>query len=168
MPRDTEHLTLVYACSGCSSAAQLANHLAVRLDREGDAEMSCIAGIGGHVPSLVRKLQDAALGGRPIMAIDGCALSCVKASLAQHQIKATAHLQLGQQGVNKAYHADFDPQQAEALLKQVKAQAQSMNALHAQAQRASTGGCGGHGPCRCAGNDQLEADQAQEQASRQV
>lgn len=169
MPRDTAHLTLVYACSGCSSAAQLANHLAVRLDREGDAEMSCIAGVGGRVPSLVRKLQDAVQQGRPILAIDGCALSCVKASLAQHQVKATVHLQLGQQGVNKAYHADFDKAQAEALLQQVKAQAQSMNDLHALANHASTGGgCGGSGPCRCAGERQVEADQVQGQASPQV
>lgn len=168
MPRDTEHLTLVYACSGCSSAAQLANHLAVRLDREGDAEMSCVAGIGGHVPSLVRKLQDAVQRGRPILAIDGCALSCVKASLAQQQVKATAHLQLGQQGVSKAYHADFDAAQAEALLKQVKAQARSMNELHAQAQHGAAGGCGGHGTCRCAGERPVETDQVQGQASHQV
>ena len=26
-------LPLVYSCSGCSSAAQMANHLALRLDR---------------------------------------------------------------------------------------------------------------------------------------
>ena len=38
---------LVYSCSGCSSAAQLANHVALRLDRAGVAEMSCIAGVGG-------------------------------------------------------------------------------------------------------------------------
>lgn len=37
-------LPLVYSCSGCSSAAQMANALAVRLDREKVAEMSCIAG----------------------------------------------------------------------------------------------------------------------------
>ena len=28
---------LVYSCSGCSSAAQLANHVAVRMDRKGVA-----------------------------------------------------------------------------------------------------------------------------------
>ena len=28
---------LVYSCSGCSSAAQLANHVAVQLDRRGVA-----------------------------------------------------------------------------------------------------------------------------------
>ncbi|HAQ85985.1 MAG TPA: zinc-binding protein, partial [Pseudomonas sp.] len=42
-------LPLVYACSGCSNVAQLANTLAVRLDRAGLAEMSCIAGVGGRV-----------------------------------------------------------------------------------------------------------------------
>ena len=46
----------------------MANHLAVRLDRSGVAEMSCIAGVGGNVPHLVR----IARSGRPILALDGC------------------------------------------------------------------------------------------------
>jgi len=64
MTRDPAPLTLVYSCSGCSSAAQLANRLAVRLDRAGLAEMSCIAGVGGRVPSLVRHAERAARSGR--------------------------------------------------------------------------------------------------------
>ena len=36
---------IIYSCSGCSNVAQLANTLAVRLDRAGLAEMSCIAGV---------------------------------------------------------------------------------------------------------------------------
>ena len=47
------NLPLVYSCSGCSNLAQLANDLALRLDRDGLAEMSCIAGVGGDVPALV-------------------------------------------------------------------------------------------------------------------
>ena len=54
MTTQLARLPLVYSCSGCSSAAQLANHVALQLDREGLAEMSCIAGVGGDVPSLVR------------------------------------------------------------------------------------------------------------------
>ena len=54
-------LPLVYSCSGCSSAAQMANQLAIRLDREGLAEMSCIAGVGGGVPGLVKTARS----GRP-------------------------------------------------------------------------------------------------------
>ncbi|GAB3320632.1 MULTISPECIES: putative zinc-binding protein [Haloplanus] len=48
-----DDLPLVYACSGCSSAARMANDLAVRLDHERLAEMSCIAGVGGDVEPLV-------------------------------------------------------------------------------------------------------------------
>ncbi len=63
---------LVYSCSGCSSAAQLANQIAVRLERSGVAEMSCIAGVGGGVASLVKT----ACSGRPIIALDGAARWC--------------------------------------------------------------------------------------------
>ena len=106
---------LVYSCSGCSSAAQLANHIAVRLDRSGVAEMSCIAGVGGDVASLVKTAHS----GRPIIALDGCALVCVKSSLERHGITATRHYQLQQYGVRKRQHEDFDPAQAQQVLEQV-------------------------------------------------
>lgn len=147
MARPTDVLTLVYSCSGCSSVAQMANHLALRLDHEGHAEMSCIAGVGGDVPPLVRKLQDAAQSGRPILAIDGCALACVRHSLARHGIAPTAHVQLGEQGVRKTYHADFDAERAEIVYADLRERVQAMNALMAPAPP----GCGGTGACRCAG-----------------
>lgn len=122
--------TLVYACSGCSSAAQLANHLAVRLDRNGDAEMSCIAGVGGRVKSLVLIAQRAAQEGRPILAIDGCPLACVKNSLARIDVVPTQHLQLAEHGVRKAAHADFDPQQAQTLLTRCTERVRDLNAAY--------------------------------------
>lgn len=131
MAREHEQLSLVYACSGCSSAAQLANHLAVRLDREGSAEMSCIAGVGGHVPKLVRTAQEAVQHGRPIVAIDGCALSCVKASLAQHALSPTVHIQLAHRGVKKVYRTDFDEDQASTLLSELRKQVQTLNTQYA-------------------------------------
>lgn len=115
MRPDSSHLPLVYACSGCSSAAQLANHVALQLDRRGVAEMSCIAGVGGDVPYLLK----IAHSGRPIIALDGCPLVCVKSSLARHGIEAERHYQLNQYGVKKRYHADFDPAEAETVLTQV-------------------------------------------------
>ncbi|MBU4518194.1 MAG: putative zinc-binding protein [Gammaproteobacteria bacterium] len=108
---------LVYACSGCSSAAQLANHVAVRLDRAGLAEMSCIAGVGGDVPSLLKTARS----GRPIVALDGCPLVCVKSSLARHGIIPDQHHQLQTYGVRKRQHQDFDPEQAQQVLAQVSA-----------------------------------------------
>lgn len=97
-------LPLVYSCSGCSNIAQLANQVAVVLDREQVAEMSCIAGVGGGVKSLVKKAQS----GRKIIALDGCQLQCVKHCLAQHQIEPTHHYTLTDYGIKKKYHVDFD------------------------------------------------------------
>lgn len=108
-------LPLVYSCSGCSSAAQLANHLAVRFDREGLAEMSCIAGVGGNVASLVRKVVDAVAAGRAIVALDGCALACVRSCLAQRGVAPTRHVALWLDGVPKVLGADFDPADAERI-----------------------------------------------------
>ncbi len=106
---------LVYSCSGCSSAAQLANQVALRLDRSGVAEMSCIAGVGGDVPHLLKIAQS----GRPILALDGCPLVCVASTLARHGLTAQCHYQLQQYGVKKRQHEDFDPEQAATVLQLV-------------------------------------------------
>jgi uncharacterized metal-binding protein len=103
-----ERLPLVYSCSGCSSAAQMANHLAIRLDRDGAAEMSCIAGVGGGVPGLVKTARS----GRRILALDGCVLACVRACLAREGVVPDQHVVLSDFGVKKRKHADFDAVEA--------------------------------------------------------
>ncbi|MCZ4305860.1 putative zinc-binding protein [Zoogloeaceae bacterium G21618-S1] len=102
---------IVYSCSGCSSAAQLANHFALRLDREGRADMSCIAGIGGHVAPLMRLARS----GRPLIALDGCVLACVRETLAQHDLVPAVHVRLDEFGVKKLKKTDFDTAQSRAL-----------------------------------------------------
>jgi uncharacterized metal-binding protein len=109
---------LVYSCSGCSSAAQLANAVALKLDRAGIAEMSCIAGVGGDVPSLLRTAKS----GRPIVALDGCALACVSSSLDRHGLVAALYFDLAEQGVRKRQHADFDPVHAQRVFRTVAQQ----------------------------------------------
>lgn len=96
-------LPLIYSCSGCSNVAQLANNVAVRLDRQGLAEMSCIAGVGGGVKALVKKAQSQ----RDIIAIDGCALACTKTCLANAGVKATHYIQLADWNYKKNYHSDY-------------------------------------------------------------
>lgn len=112
----TPPLPLVYACSGCSNVAQLANTLAVRLDRSGLAEMSCIAGVGGRVAALVNK----ALSGRPILAIDGCPLHCALACLAQHGVTPDEHVTLSSYGLRKRYRQDCSATDADALFEDMK------------------------------------------------
>lgn len=98
------HLPLVYSCSGCSSAAQTANLIAIKMDREDIAEMSCIAGVGGDVKPLVKTAKS----GRTIIAIDGCPLACTKNCLARHEVQPTHHFDLSKFNVIKKKGEDPD------------------------------------------------------------
>lgn len=93
----------------------MANHIAIRLDRMGIAEMSCIAGVGGDVKPLVRT----ALSGRAILALDGCPLRCAARILARHGVRPTWHYDLSEHGVAKRLHQDFDPAEAARMLSAV-------------------------------------------------
>lgn len=107
---------LVYSCSGCSNAAQMANYIAIQLHRNGTAEMSCIVGVGGNV----KKLVHTASSGRKIIAIDGCPLACSRACLGNHSINADGHFELTALGVKKKDHEDFDLTQANKILKSIQ------------------------------------------------
>ena len=106
---------LIYSCSGCSSAAQMANYMAIQIDRKEIADMSCIAGVGGNV----RKLVKTAKAGRKIIVIDGCPLACSKACLNNHGIEPDLHIELTGYGVKKQNHVDFDRDQADELLEMI-------------------------------------------------
>lgn len=106
---------LIYSCSGCSSAAQMANFIAVKIDRRELAEMSCIVGVGGNV----KKLVNTAKSGRKIIVIDGCPLACSKACLSQLSIQPDLHFELTSYGVKKQNHVDYDPAQANDLLQMI-------------------------------------------------
>ena len=77
--------------------------------------MSCIAGLGGDVGSLVRLAKS----GRPILALDGCALVCVAATLRRHGLTADTHLVLSTFGVRKRRHTDYDDREADDLFEVV-------------------------------------------------
>ncbi len=109
-------LPLVYSCSGSSSAAQMANHIAVKLDRLQVAEMSCIAGVGGDVKPLVRTAKS----GRPIIALDGCPLHCAAQILKRHGLKPDKHYDLSELEVKKRQHEDFDPAEAARVLEKIR------------------------------------------------
>lgn len=111
MARQIVHLPLVYSCSGCSSAAQLANTLALRLNRDGEAQMSCIAGVGGDVPHFVRQ----ATAGQPILALDGCPLDCVRNCLKRHGVEPDRYVQLQEHGVEKRSGRDARDEDVERL-----------------------------------------------------
>lgn len=118
MTRDRRPRTIVYSCSGSSNVAQLANHLAVRLDRAGLAEMSCIVGVGGNIKPLVSKARS----GAPIVLIDGCPLRCCEHVLSAKGITPTQVVRLHERGLRKVQHTDFDREERNSVYRAVLAE----------------------------------------------
>ena len=88
---------VLYACSGCSDAGELADRAARALSQKRLGEMSCLAGIGGRVKQLMTKAERA----EHIVAIDGCPLNCARRTLAQAGFNQVHHLELHRLGLRK-------------------------------------------------------------------
>ena len=89
-------LPIVFACSGCSNAGQLANRLALEFDRRGLAEMSCLAGIAAGKTHFLKKLQ-----AREVWIIDGCPLECAVGVFDQILQHVDVEIRLHELGVRK-------------------------------------------------------------------
>lgn len=96
---------LVYSCSGCSNVAQIANDVALALDARKIAQMSCIVGVGGGVAPLLRLARS----GRQIIALDGCALQCVKHCLGNQGLEPHLHYVLTDEGFRKRAYSKALP-----------------------------------------------------------
>lgn len=88
---------VVLACSGCSAAGELADHTARRLQQLGVAKMSCLAGVGGRIPSIMSTVQQAS----GILMIDGCPLECGASVLRSAGFTSFKQLKLHELNVRK-------------------------------------------------------------------
>ncbi|EWH00844.1 putative zinc-binding protein [Halomonas sp. BC04] len=77
--------------------------------------MSCIAGVGGGVPGLVKTARS----GRPIVAIDGCQMHCVTHCLANAGVAPTEHVRLYEQGFRKRRGQTYSEDEVTAVADQV-------------------------------------------------
>ncbi|MGH2271116.1 putative zinc-binding protein [Anaerohalosphaeraceae bacterium U12dextr] len=88
---------LIFACSGAADVGAIADQAARKLTRDGAGKMFCLAGIGGRIDGIMKTTQAAS----SILAIDGCPLNCVKASLEKAGFANFKHLQLADLGLEK-------------------------------------------------------------------
>ncbi len=88
---------LIFACSGAADVGEIADRAARKMAKEGAGKMFCTAGLGGRVGGILKTTEAAS----DILAIDGCPLNCVKASLEQAGFKDFKHLQLADLGLEK-------------------------------------------------------------------
>ena len=92
---------LIYSCSGAADVGAIADQAARRLAQKGYGNMSCLAGVGGRVPNLMKSARSAPL----IFAIDGCPLACAKNCLESAGFSRVVHLEIGDLGMKKGESA---------------------------------------------------------------
>ena len=85
---------IVFACSGCSHLATMATDIALTLDSDGIAEMSCISWLMAASEEKIK----AKFSGRKIILIEGCGDSCSRNCLVQTGVKIDVHFNLSDLG----------------------------------------------------------------------
>jgi uncharacterized metal-binding protein len=116
----------IYSCSGCSNLAQLANSIAIKIHREKIATMSCIAGVGGDVASLVMTAKKA----EKIMVLDGCPLECARKCLIRHQIIPDSHIVLTQLNLSKKNYSEASELEFAAAFEHVITEINSLKEIN--------------------------------------
>jgi len=89
--------TLLFACSGAADVGAVSDQAARRLSAAGDAQMFCLAGLGGRIEPIITKTKAASR----IVALDGCQLACAKACLAEAGFSECSHVCVTQLGFEK-------------------------------------------------------------------
>ena len=108
--------TVVYACSGCSDAGEIADRVGRQLTRQSVAKMSCLAGIGGRVKSLMTTADKA----ERVLVIDGCPLNCAAHTLKFAGFNNFDHLELHKIGVRKGSTPVTDERIADGVAEAIK------------------------------------------------
>jgi uncharacterized metal-binding protein len=85
---------LVFACSGCSHLATMANDIALTLDSDGIAEMSCVSWLMAASEEKIK----AKSSGRKIILIEGCGDSCSRDCLIKAGVDIDAHFNIADLG----------------------------------------------------------------------
>lgn len=102
---------LIYPCSGASDLGQACNELALSVAEQGRARMSCLAGVGGHVPNLTMSAQSADV----VIALDGCQVACARKVLQHAGVEPSVHIIATDLGLNKAVGRRFTREQLEII-----------------------------------------------------
>ncbi|MBI5834670.1 MAG: putative zinc-binding protein [Armatimonadetes bacterium] len=102
---------LILGCSGGSNVGQIANQAGIELERGGLGRMKCAVGVAAGIDGLVAGASKAS----HLIAIDGCAVGCVKAGLAaQAGREPDTYIVVTELGVAK--NRDFDLKAEEVAL----------------------------------------------------
>ncbi len=110
---------LIFPCSGGSNVGQLANAAGVILTVDGRGRFFCLAGVGGHIPSMMESAKAA----KRVVAIDGCSIACSKLTLEHSGFTVTDYTVITELGIKKNKNFTLDEKDVEkvcaAVIKQL-------------------------------------------------
>ena len=76
-------VTLLYPCSGAADVGELADRAVRKLWKEGFAQKTCLAGVGGDISGFVQSAKGADVN----ITVDGCATACARKTLERIGVK---------------------------------------------------------------------------------
>ncbi len=76
-------IKLLYPCSGAADVGELTDRAVRKLWKQGFAQKTCLAGVGGDVPGFVQSAKGAELN----ITVDGCPIACARKSLERIGVK---------------------------------------------------------------------------------
>lgn len=129
--------TMILACSGASNVGQLSNQAAVELTREGFGQMFCLAAIGAHLPKFVNYAQKVP----SMVAIDGCAVGCIRAILEHAEVPLQNYVVITELGIEKNMNSSLGKADIEKVKQAVRSSTKGSPAF--PTLNPSDGGCCG-------------------------
>jgi len=104
----------VVSCSGGSNVGQVANLLAVKMNQQGLANMTCLAALGAHLPDYIEKVKDTNL-----VVLDGCPVACARKVVEHIGLRDYTYFVVSEMGVEKAKRFDQVQREAEQVWEKV-------------------------------------------------
>ncbi|MBM3494894.1 MAG: zinc-binding protein [Armatimonadetes bacterium] len=95
--------TLLFACSGGSNVAQIANDAAKALDQLGQGRMYCAVGVVARFPGFVETANKA----DKRVLIDGCEVQCLKKGFEAAGVPVCVRVVVTDLGIEKGHHFDY-------------------------------------------------------------
>jgi uncharacterized metal-binding protein len=111
----TTRTALLYSCSGASNVGQVANEACRRLAFERGFKMACLAGIGAHVPGMVRNAEEGMT-----IAVDGCPVCCARKALEHVGVAPHASVVVTHLGIQKDHDLDIGEDEVDIAVRGIK------------------------------------------------
>jgi len=107
---------LIFPCAGGSNCGQIANQAAVELTKQAIGRIFCLAGIGGHVESMLESAKEA----KRVVVIDGCPVGCAKKIMEHANFKVTDYTLVTELGIKKNHDFNLPADDIEKVCSDVK------------------------------------------------